>query len=389
MTKFLPLDLSSQFNIGREPEGWHPAIGERLSELPAGAQRLWGVPFQFGPADGACWLSPGSGDPLTVPLSADVGRVSYLVFAHLCDESHDPTGQAQPADYAPGDITAAGRAAGRLRAGLRRRQRAPPAHPPPLRDQRSARELGPMGLRRPSPHRMESRPWEGPYPAHTWGRNQRSLSLGPGQACVVYWLYALPNPHPEQPLKAVRLESSGHGRLAVAGITLYDGAAHPLRHRQLESLRVSLARAADARRCRGVGRSGRRRPHLCRARLRSRPLAGGRGAGLGRGAAAARPDSDLRVDVTASADATLLVAGQEVPLEPIYATGKSASADGSVRVELLTPGKTWVHVSVKTRRPAGQPPPASTSARRTAATCRPTATATRSTTTGSRTTAAT
>ena len=48
MVKFLPLDLSSQFNIGREPDGWHPAIGERLGTLPAGAQRLWGVPFQFG-----------------------------------------------------------------------------------------------------------------------------------------------------------------------------------------------------------------------------------------------------------------------------------------------------------------------------------------------------
>ena len=108
MTKFLPLDLSSRFNIGREPDGWHPAIGQRLSELPAGEQRLWGVPFRFGPAAGACWLSPGSGDPLLVPLPADAGRVSYLVFAHLCDESHDPTGQTQPADYAPGDITRPG-----------------------------------------------------------------------------------------------------------------------------------------------------------------------------------------------------------------------------------------------------------------------------------------
>ena len=346
MTKFLPLDLSSQFNIGREPEGWHPAIGERLGTLPAGAQRLWGVPFQFGPADGACWLSPGSGDPLLVPLSADAGRVSYLVFAHLCDESHDPAGQAQPADYAPGDITRPGEPladyvlvyadGSEHRQPIRRRFEINEAHVNWGQWAFAAR-----------PHvEWESRPWEGPYDAHNWGRNQRSLSLGPNHTFVVYWLYALPNPRPDQPLKAVRLESSGQGRLAVAGITLYSGAAHPLRHRQLESLRVSLAEPLtpeDAAVSVDLGVVA--RTYAVPAFDPDRWLAG-EVQGWGEEPSPPGPTADLRVDVTASSDATLLVAGQEVPLEPIYATGKSASADGSVRVEILSPGKTWLHGSV-------------------------------------------
>ena len=227
-------------------------------------------------------------------------------------------------------------------------------------------------------------------PKRSWGRNQRSLSLGPGQAWVVYWLYALPNPRPEQPLKAVRLESCGQGRLAVAGITLYSGAAHPLRHRQLESLRVSLAEPLtpeDAAVSVDLGVVA--RTYAVPAFDPDRWLAG-EVQGWGEEPPPPGPTTDLRVDVTASPDATLLVAGQEVPLEPVYATGKSASADGSVRVETPVARQDLAaRVGDRRRRRDVQPPPASTSARRMAATCRPTVTATRSTTTGSRTTAAT
>ena len=94
----------------------------------------------------------------------------------------------------------------------------------------------------------------------------------------------------------------------------------------------------------------------------------------------------LIVDMTASADATLTVGDKEVPLRPAYEGGTSQSPDGAVRVELLTPDKTWVHTVVRDAA-TGQPTPApSTFAPRTDAISRPMDTATRSMSIGSRTT---
>ncbi|MDQ3702314.1 MAG: CehA/McbA family metallohydrolase, partial [Chloroflexota bacterium] len=53
------------------------------------------------------------------------------------------------------------------------------------------------------------------------------------------------------------------------------------------------------------------------------------------------------LDVTASADATLTIDGHAVPLRPAYEHGTARSSDGAVRVEVLTPHKTWLHVSVR------------------------------------------
>ncbi len=68
------------------------------------------------------------------------------------------------------------------------------------------------------------------------------------------------------------------------------------------------------------------------------------------------PATELMVDVTASPDATLSVAGREVPMAPVYAQGHTVSDDGKVRVEILTQGKTWLHASVIDSG-TGQPTP--------------------------------
>ena len=51
MSKFTVLDLKSYFNAGRDPEGWHPAIGEEVGALPAGPQTFWGIPFELDPGE--------------------------------------------------------------------------------------------------------------------------------------------------------------------------------------------------------------------------------------------------------------------------------------------------------------------------------------------------
>ena len=79
------------------------------------------------------------------------------------------------------------------------------------------------------------------------------------------------------------------------------------------------------------------------------------------------------LDLSASADATLTVGGRAVPLRPAFEGGRRSSADGAVRVEVLAPRNTWLHVTVRdgadgpSRSPAG-----CTSGPRTGATSRPT-----------------
>lgn len=234
MVAFTSLDLQSHFNAGRDPAGWHPAIAAALGDLPAGPQSFWGVPFLLGPATGSCWLIPQADTPSTVPLPPTTDSVTYLIFAHLCDESHDPTGQGQPADYTVGDITRPGE----LLADYVLVYADGSEHRQPIRRRFEINEAyvnwGQWAFAASSHKAWEGRPWQGPYPAHGWGRYQTGVGSAPASGRLHYWLYALPNPYPDRPLRALRVETAGNGRLAVAGITLYDGTAHPLQHRRLE-----------------------------------------------------------------------------------------------------------------------------------------------------------
>src|SRR5439155_14556981 len=64
----------------------------------------------------------------------------------------------------------------------------------------------------------------------------------------------------------------------------------------------------------------------------------------------ARPAHELMLDITASPDARLQVAGHDIPLRDAYEGGEARSRDGGARIELLTPQKTWLHVSVQDER---------------------------------------
>ena len=67
-----------------------------LRSLPAGEQRLWGVPFSFAVAsrpDRWSWL----GDPAVTTTLPVNGRADHVLFAHFCLPPGEP-GQAGPAD---------------------------------------------------------------------------------------------------------------------------------------------------------------------------------------------------------------------------------------------------------------------------------------------------
>lgn len=355
MSKFTPLSLTPFFNAGRGPDGWHPSIADHLKALPVGLQTFWGIPFDLGPAEGNCWLVlDHDHGGATIPLC---GTAGYLAVAHFCDESHDPERRGQPADYDVGAVTRPGEHLADYTLvyvdGSENRQ--------PIRRRFEVGEaMVAWGQRAfaARPHvEDEPRDWRGPYPAGEWGQYQTGVGQGAASGPLRYWLYALENPHPDRQLAAIRLESTGADRLAVAGITLYHGREHPLRHRRLESLLVTLPEPAspdDVRTSVDLGIIARRytvpafdAEHW----LNSQPK------GWGEEPMPPQPTTQLLLDVTATPDATLRVADRQVDFRPVYQDGKAQSADGKVRVEILTPHKTWVHVTVIDSA-TGQPTPA-------------------------------
>lgn len=354
MSKFTVLDLKPYFNAGRGPEGWHPAIGEQFGALPAGPQTFWGIPFELDPGEANCWLvmARDSG-AVTLRLSE---KASYLVIVHFCDSSHDPEGQAQPADYYVGQIAQPGEHLADYvllyADGSEHRQ--------PVRRRFEVNEaMVAWGQRAfaARPH-VESvaLDWRGPYPAALWGRHQTGVGPGPDGGPLRYWLYALENPQPEKELAAIRLEPTGAGRLAVAGITLYHGQEHPLRHHRLESLRVTLPEPTSLDEVETAIDLGVIARRYAVPAFDPESWLEGDPKGWGEEALPLQPTDQLLLDVTASPEARLKVAGREVDLSPVYQDGQGQSADGQVRVEILTPRKTWVHVTVEDES-TGRPTP--------------------------------
>jgi hypothetical protein len=357
MSKFTSLDLTPHFNAGRDAEGWHPGIGENLKTLPGGFQTFWGIPFDLGPTDGICWLVLDHGDDaVTLRLSGATTRgcrnPTYVLVAHFCDESHDPDGRAQPVDYKVGEITRPGEHLADYvllyADGSEHRQ--------PIRRRFEVGEAVIAWGQRAfaaRPHvEDEPRDWRGPCPARLWGWYQTGVGrIDSGSA--LYWIYGLENPQPDGELVAVRLEPTGAGRLAVAGVTLYRGQEHPLRHRRLESMRVTLPEPVfsdEVETYVDLGNIARRYavPAFDPERwLESQPQ------GWGEEALPPQPTTQLLLDVTVSPDATLQVADHQFDLRPAYegrleesvAEGGGA-AEGRATLELLTPRRTWVHVRV-------------------------------------------
>ncbi|HET7771052.1 MAG TPA: CehA/McbA family metallohydrolase [Chloroflexota bacterium] len=370
---FAPVDLAPHFNASPSAVAgrWHPSAARPIDRLPLGQRSFWGVPFHLAPetsTNGAtAWVvsGPQQGAATTIPLTGTSDRSpTYLLFAHLCGASPEST----PKDDSefdttswPGAITRPGeRVANYVLVyadGTEHRQ--------PIRwrfeiNGSSAANQRPFAAR---PQAMDVPvDFRGPYTHVAWGRAQTSVGGGSGGP---YFVYALPNPHPDRPLRALRIESAGDGDVCVAGLTCFFGQDHPLRHRRLESFRLTVPRslAADP--------SAKDQLPISIdlgiiARRYAIPAFDPESWLAGEGISTPLPDppssvpaeplAELFLDIAASADATLTVGDQTVPLKPAYEGSAAQSTDQTVRVEIVQPHRAWVHVTVQDGA-TGQPVP--------------------------------
>jgi hypothetical protein len=368
---FAPVSLRPFFNATRQPEPdrWHPAMEATLQELPGGEQRFWGIPFSLADNKGSAvpaWVlvggetSRGAPQAVEVPLgNSATGSPSYVVFLHAC--GLPAAAPDAPPETMPDSVTRPGEHVADYILvyfdGSEHRQT--------IRWRFEINGGSPMWGQRAfaaRPHVMDAPlDFRGPYPRDAWGRYQTSVQQSSGR----YWLYALPNPYPNRNLQSVRLEASGSTAVAVAALTCFFGQDHPLRHLQLQSFRLTLPSSADE-----ASGEGGAEPRATSdgqhsmpetaidlgviARKYAIPAFDPDAWLTGEGITQPLPRSvpreavnELILDITASADATLQVGEHAIPLRDVYETGAATSRDGAARIEVLTPHKTWLHVTVE------------------------------------------
>jgi len=389
-----PVNLQPYVNGGTQASAphWHPLVAGTFATLPIEPVTCWGIPFSLAAAgkeddDPARWLLLGQdhANSATVPLPTG-SKASHIVFLHFCDQTYDPHAGPQPAEFRGGNLTQPGKHVADyiLTYANGNEER----HEIRCRFEISDSNDGTAGGRFRGQKAFAARPddqdeyvdFRAMHSGEGWGRAQTSVQTGTGN----YWVYALPNPHPDAQLQGLRLEATSETVVAIAGVTLYHGQEHPLQRRRLESFRVTLSSETpppeDVALAVDLGVLARRyqvRP-FDPATWTEDPLAEPSGPANRAALKSAQPTPRARpghtnedgsadhkaanpqqliVDMTANPDATLSVNEQQVPLRPAYESGKSQSADGTVHVELLTPDKTWVHTTVRDGA-TGQPTPA-------------------------------
>lgn len=383
------LDLSKVYTHRRnDPSPWDEKTAWGIASLPGGTQRFWGIPFSVGSegadgpglivigptSDGQDGVGSGAvaGEAVRVPLD---GTASFVMLAHVCDARARTTVAGQTSDYPNPVVTAPGEHladyvleyadGSEHRVAVRRRF-----------------EVNQVMTRMQSgflnrPHQgLTPLPMRGPYPADLWGRYQTGANVGPAgrpatprddlrgrtHPAPSWSIYALPNPAPEKPLAALRLESTGAAAVGIGGVTLFHGAHHPLRHERLESVRVRLPADTDV----AAASAGAEIDLGVIARRYEANAVDGdswlNASVKGRGEAPDDLSPDLILDLAGSRDATLTVLGQEVSLGTVLADGTasggpSGGSGETVRVELLTPQRAWLSGSVVDAA-TGQPMPA-------------------------------
>jgi len=309
---------------------WWKKLAQEVGKYPEGEQAPWGIPFRMARK---VVLAARGRPEVSIPLGDKADFLCLLHDWHQLPESvrgENPREGLVVAEYelAYADGT---KATVPVRARF---------------EVRMAESPGPPWLAVPF------RKWETMDPANPpqgaqWGWAQTGVSGFNGTP----WVYAMPNPHPGKTLASLTIRGLQDSPLLVAGLTLYCGASHPLRHLPRRTYRVQVPEGQpDIQKAEvdlgGVARIE-KTPGPCGKKWLTSPYVGL--------AQAQEPavGSEQLIEAFGSEDATLSVTakGRKAPLRfslgQAFHSGVAPAGSGKAKLQVLGKTRQWMRVVVR------------------------------------------
>ena len=228
--KTRPVDLSKHFNWPRRTprtKFWK-YLRKRIGEYPTGEYNSWGIPFELArSAKPRAIVADQGSDDVVVRLG---GRADHLCFLHQWEQVGETARPDDPRE-------------GLLVGEYKLTYTDGSTHVQPIR---ARFEVGMLATESPGPAwlAVPCTMWEtadptGPVPdGMKWGLMQYGMPHGHAWHRGNLLVYAMPNPCPGRRLRSLRIRARDESPIVVAGLTLYQGADHPLRHLPRRAYRV-------------------------------------------------------------------------------------------------------------------------------------------------------
>ena len=341
---FRTVNLTRYFDwpTGRMANKWWKDLAGRVAEFPGGAQKAWGIPFRMSQGRERVILVGTGRDEVTIPLT---GRARFLCLLHEWAQLpeavrwKDPTEGLAVGEY---ELTYADGT----------------THVQPVRarfEVRMEESPGPPWTVVPFMMCETVDPVDCPED-FVWARAQTALRGGGGSPLV----YAMENPHPDEPVRSLTIRGLCESPLLVAGLTLYEGSSHPLRHLPRRAYRVRTpggpAEVESADVDMGIVARIEKTTGRRNQRWVSSPYAGLNGAVEPTG----KPEDIIHA--LGSEDATLSVkvpgtrGRLKFPLGEAFRRGSAPAESGKARLEVLGRDRQWMTVFVRDAE-TGRPTP--------------------------------
>jgi len=313
---------------------WWRELEQKLFEYPEGEQTPWGIPFRMARGSGRRVILTAKGrPPVTIRLR---GKADFLCILHEWHQLPESVNREDPNEglvvaeyeltYADGTVHVQ-----EVRARFEVLMTESP---------------GPAWLA--VPFNM----WRAIDPANhpeglKWGTAQTGVSGTRGSPLV----HVMPNPCPEKGLKALTVRGLQESPLVMAGLTLYSGGSHPLRHLPRRTYRVMTADGPPKVEKADVDLGGVVRIEQTKG-PRGRKWLNSPCAGLYQAEEPSQQSEDL-IEAFGSEDATLSVQVEkkgkplEFSLGEAFNRGTAPASSGRAKLQVLGKTRQWMRVIVR------------------------------------------